>query len=398
MPLAIDALKKLLGASGDLNAENPNGMVAQESQAGDNIDELKQHLGLQAEFPHSYFASAKAPYAIAKQTSDLANGPNFGVAATKSKDDFAAANAAALQAGFRGDQNIAGPASGGGDALGSHLYANLGDRSGDTPAQMASHSATGAAMYKEDAPTRAAVAKALAEAQGHILEDQNTYNLRNHGPNPTPLGGPPPAGPAPGGPPAAPVKPKGAYDQLKEFITSSGPTPYNGLSDLLSAKTGRALSGVAATPESSAIQENLLGNAQSLAGIFPSSRAAGVLSKIAQDFQSNYGNETPASSHLRLKNQIAALDNAETEFDNPEYQWKTGANGRLQQASTNQTIQRAKLAVATSRATLQRALQQMEMLHPGIGAVPGAPGPQGPGPQAPQPAAPSRYERIPGGQ
>lgn len=402
-PTGLDALKQLLGASSDLNADDPNGMIAQDSRANDNLDELKQHLGLQAEFPHTYFASAKAPTALAKQSDALAKGPNFGVAAFAQKDAVEKANNDALQAGYGGDTNIATPLdSSNPDAS----YMNV-NRNAGTPAQQAGQGALAAARYKEDAPVRAAREKATAETQGRILQNKMTHDLLMNGQgggnapstNPSSITPPSPtAGPGQSGAPGATQNPAqtqqpGIFAKMKDFVMGTGPLngpgSYNSLSDLLSARAEKAMTGVSKTPASSGVQDQLLGNAQSLAGIFPSSRAAGVLSKIAQEFQSSYGNETPAASVNKLKNQISSLNNAEREFDDPQYRMKMGANGMLEPASQNQTIERAKIAVSTSRESLQRALAQIEALHPGITQTPSAPAPG-----APLTPPSSRFERI----
>lgn len=375
------ALAKLLGASSEYNADDPHGLLQGRLALENQTDEDIRRAENSASNPTRSFSGA-TPSSLAKEKSDLAEAPIFGDAAKAQSDLVNKMNNAALAAGYVGDTDIAGPASG--EPGREQLYANVGNRSPLSPAGMMGQANAHMQMLKDEAPILAAREKAVgdvlterAKSQGLIASNKAAYDLftgksGEQAPGattaPTTPQAPTASGTAQGAPATAPAaKPKGAFDDVMSFITGKGGTPYNSLTDYLSAKANRTLSGVAATPETTAIQENLLGNAQSLAGIFPSSRAAGVLNKIAADFQANYGNETPAASYTKIRNQIDALNNAESEFDDPQYRVKIGAGGRVEPAATNQTIQRAKIAVQTSRDTLIRALHQIETLHPGIG-------------------------------
>lgn len=411
-PTPYDALKKLLGGSPDLNADNPEGMLAQESRASDNIDELKQHLGLQAANPHTYFASAKAPTALAKQTSDLANGPNFGTEATKRVDDFKAANDAALQAGFRGDQDIAGPASDTNpDApQGHNLYANVGNRSGDSPVQMAGKSAANIAAMKAQMPldvartaAKGGVDQAAMEAKGKLdlemlkrqgMQDSFKQFLKlrpgsmaSHEPTgatDASTGATPPAGP--------PVK--RSSQPWSDFILGRGP---NALGGALDAFSERQKYGMMSTPMSDMIQNESFGNLEQLQAQFPGVRGFGYLLPKLKEHQSHFGQglQTPQSSYDRLGNMTQILDELEQDMADPSSHMAQSAAGEWHFTATPAAAARGIAAIHDTRKRFEDARAQLGQQYPEL-TKPRALAPATA--HATQPAVPgggSRFERLP---
>lgn len=413
-PNSLDALKKLLGASSDLNAGDPNGMLAQESLASDNMDELKQHLGLQAEFPHTYFASAKAPTALAKQSEDLANGPNFGTAARARVAGIQQANDAALQAGFRGDQSIAGPAADSDPTApqGHNLYANVGNRSGDSPAQMAGKSASANEALKLQAPILAAqttarggVEEAGIKAKNAMdLEQlkrkgmQDSFNqimkLRPGSPaishEQQAPGAPPPQAP-PGAPQAAtpPVKTEG--QPWADFIMGKGP---NSLGSALGAMSERQKYGMMSTPMSDMIQNESFGNLEQLQAQFPGVRGFSYLLPKLKEHQSHFGQglQTPQASYDRLGNMTQILDELEQDMSDPNSHMAQSATGEWHMTATPAAAQRGLAAIHDTRKRFEDARAQLGAQYPELAKPRQAPAQAQP---AAQGATPGRFTRLP---
>lgn len=407
MPLTqnpLDALKALLAGSPDLNAQNPQGMLqgrlGQESQAE---EDLRRYQNSQSDPRFGHSVSGATPSTFHDLARVLGESPNFGEAADARVKGITSANDAAIQAGFGGDTQIATPlrmesmvGSGQNDnPAHEQLYANV-NRSPLSPSARANQSATAAAMYKEDAPTRAAIAKAQAEAQGKIAVNKANFDMIG---NDEPSASSTPAAHPAAMTPLPPVPAStGAFGAIKGFLNkvSPGNTPYNGLGDMLGASAARVQSDYQATPETAILQAVKTGNAQSLAGLFPSSRAAGVLAKIAQEFQANYGHEAPADSYLKLHQMLDSLDQMDHEFNDRRQNIKVDASGMIDPVQTNQTIQRAKLAIRSSRDSLLQAQQMMEQRYPEVKQVLGNYGAPAPAAQPMQPAQPgSRFQRLP---
>lgn len=146
-PTPYDALKKLLGGSPDLNADDPSGMVGTRLRQEDVGKEMLRTAELSASNPrHSVAGSVPSDFADLRKT--LGESPNFGDVAFKRADDFQSANDKALQAGFIGDTDIATPVtSGGGPAMAANLNPNP-----YSPSQQAGRAAAAAESLKTQLP------------------------------------------------------------------------------------------------------------------------------------------------------------------------------------------------------------------------------------------------------
>lgn len=422
MPLPYDALKKLLGGSPDLNAGDPNGLVSQRlAQEGDAEEQLHRFenaaSGPLAATGRS--VSGATPSTFSHLAKVLGESPNFGIDAEKRVSDTNAANDAAMQAGFRGDTNIAGPASGGGDALGQHLYANLGDRSGDSPAQMAGQSASRMNSFKAQAPILAAHEKAMGDIgveQAKGAEERRTnqdnwnrteaYMRGGQAPPPatppvnaaTPAPGAP--APAPGGQPHAvsatspsssPAGPSGAQS-WQDFIMGTGPRAYNGLMDSLNAMSERAKYGFMSTPLAPLIQNESFGNLEQLQAQFPGVRGFSYLLPKLKEHQSNFGKgESPDASYNRLHELTGIMDQIDQEMADPRSHAVPQPNGTLKFSQTPAAIQRAQTAVRDTKMRFQTAMDELKKQYPGLDA----PISTQQLAAAPAPAGNSRFERIP---
>lgn len=164
----LDALKKLLAGSPDLNAASPSGMVGSRLKQEDQFKEMSK---TRDRMRATGGMTGSTPTDFADLSHLLNESPNFGQEAEARVGGINAANDQAIQAGFRGDQNIASALPSQQD--GERIYANVGNRSGDNPAQMAGKSAAMANMLKTQMPLLTEQAK----SQGAIdLANQKKGN------------------------------------------------------------------------------------------------------------------------------------------------------------------------------------------------------------------------------
>lgn len=407
-PTPYDALKKLLGGSPDLNADDPSGMVGTRLRQEDVGKEMLRTAELSASNPrHSIAGSVPSDFADLRKT--LGESPNFGDVASKRADDFQAANDSALQAGFRGDQEIAGPASGG-DQMGEHLYANVGNRSGDSPAQMAGKSAANIAAMKAQMPldvartaAKGGVDQAAMEAKGKLdlemlkrqgMQDSFKQFLKlrpgsmaSHEPTgatDASTGATPPAGP--------PVK--RSSQPWSDFILGRGP---NALGGALDAFSERQKYGMMSTPMSDMIQNESFGNLEQLQAQFPGVRGFGYLLPKLKEHQSHFGQglQTPQSSYDRLGNMTQILDELEQDMADPSSHMAQSAAGEWHFTATPAAAQRGLAAIHDTRKRFEDARAQLGQQYPEL-TKPRALAPATS--QAPQPAVPgggSRFERLP---
>lgn len=406
-PSPYDALKKLLGSSPDLNAGDPKGMVANRLKQEDVAKEML-HTAQSARQTGGVTGATPSDYADLAKT--LGESPNFGIGAEQRASDINAANDRAMQAGFTGDSEIAGPASGGGPQ-GERLYANVGYRSNDNPAQMAGKSASAVEAMKTQMPLLAAREKGMGDILAEREKGNQTRQTGEAEFNRTAgflRGGQVPGQPGqpnqPGGANAVDYGSTTAAPQSQswsQYMFGGGPRPHNDFMSALGAMSERAKYGglvgnlgAQSTPFAPLIQNESFGNLEQLQAQFPGVRGFSYLLPKLAEHQANFGKgETPDSTYLRLHGMEKILHNLETEVNDPSTHARMGAHGQLEMTATPAVIQSKIAAIHDTLQRVSEAKRQIKQQYPTL-AEPNENGQQAPGPVA-APGA-SRFEKIGG--
>lgn len=399
-PNSLDALKRLLGASSDLNVDDASSMPQMRiSQKNHAEEDMRRYENANSDpYGRSFTGASPSTYAHLKSLlSDDPEGPTFGTAEKARIAGINQANSRAMQEGFTGDSDIAGPAEDASGGFGHKLYANVGDRSGLSPAQMAGRSATMMEAAKTNAPVDIArinsagdVAKQRMANQGQQdLERlkrqgmQDSFNqflqlkpgsMATH----TPTGQPA----VPQGQPQAEAKPQESQSWM-DFITGKGPNSLRAATDAFSE---RQKYGMMSTPMAPAIQNESFGNLEQLQAQFPGVRGFGYLLDKLKEHQSHFGQglQTPQASYDRLGGMDTIFDQMASAMQDPSSHMAQAANGEWHFTSTPASVQRALAAITDTRERFKVAREHLQRQYPELN------------PQQQQQAAPSsgRFTRV----
>lgn len=376
-PNSLAALKALLAGSPDLNAADPAGLVQgrlnQESQAEDDIH---RYQNAQSDPRHLSFSGA-SPSTFHDLARVLGESPNFGEGAEAKVASTKLANERAMQAGFTGDSEIAGPVTDPSHQLGEQLYANV-NRSPLSPAAQAGQSAS----HMESLKTQMPLLAAREKSQGDILSEQEkgrqarqtgqaeferTSNFLRPQTPPAPSAQPAPQGAS------APVTPGGGGNPPQtsqswgQYVAGGGPRPENDLMSSLKAMAERAKYPFMSTPLAPMIQNQSFGNLEQLQAQFPGVRGFQYLLPKLAEHQANFGKgETPDASYNRLHEMIGILGQVEQELGDPASHAKMGAHGQLEMTTTPAAIQRAVAAARDTRTRFEKAKELMKAQFPNL--------------------------------
>lgn len=190
----------------------------------------------------------------------------------------------------------------------------------------------------------------------------------------------------------APGTPGAAETPTSPSYTVKSDAPYNGVMDLLKAKSNKFMGEHFATNQSKIIQEGAYKLLASMQGLIPGNRGLTVALPAMREHLDKYGDETPSSTYLRTLNLRPIYSAALQELEDPTLSMRFSPEGKLSLAQDPQMIMRAKEALKTAMRLNEDQMGEMKRLYPGIeGGISNATTPETPASHAPNA---SRFERI----